>query len=897
MAAANWTNAQILAQLDSGAKWTGATITYAFPTSTTGLTGSTESTGFSALNAAQQEKATLALSLWDDLIAPDMALTTSSTSNIEFGNSTAGVSYAQAYYPTAGTVWFNKGYSDLQTPVVGRHGFLTFVHEIGHSLGLDHMGEYNGSGDWTPSSFQDSTVLSVMSYFGPNWGGGASNGEGLVQWADWVGSNGVLYSPQTPMLNDIMAIQAMYGVETTTRTGDSTYGFHSTLGSVSGGLYDFTQNLQPIMCLFDSAGNDTLDLSGWSTSSSISLVPGTFCSGNYMTNNISIAYTCVIENAVGGAGADSVIGNAYNNRLDGGAGNDILTGGMGDDTIIGGADSDTAVYAGAFENFNISYDQGSGAFTIASAAEGTDTVTGVEYFTFNGVAKTAAELMSGGVPRSAVSISANVASVTEGNSGTKPFTFTVSLNAAAGTQQSVHYAVTGSGTTATNSDDFSGAIQGDVVFAIGETSKTITVLVAGDTVTEQNETFTVTLSNATNGLYVAASSAAGTILNDDVAAPVPVYNVINGNSWDDNIVGTSGNDKISGLNGYDKIDGGAGDDIITGGAGNDTIGGGAGIDTAVYSGAFSSFQIIYNATTKAFTISNSAEGKDTVSGVEYFSFNGVAKSAADLIPGGGVQTSAVRIAATSTSVAEGNTGTSAHSFTVTLDTASQTSQTLHYAVAGSGTNQANSSDFSSQLQGDLTFAAGETSKIIQVLIAGDTSAEQNEIFSVTLSNASSGLNLVTASATGTIINDDNITVVTPPPVVSTYNIINGNSWDDFITGTAGDDTILGFAGYDTLNGGSGNDIVNGGLGNDRLTGGSGADKFAFTDTAFGKDTIYDFVDGVDKLGFTANIADDMSDLIIVGNGTSSVTVYHGTDSISIKGLAPILLTADDFLFT
>ncbi len=893
MAAANWTNAQILAQLDSGVKWTGATITYAFPTSTSVMYGSTELAGFSALNAAQQVKATLALSLWDDLIAPDMLQVTTSGSNIEFGNSTTGVQYAHAYFPTAGTIWFSKNYSDLQTPVVGRHGFLTYVHEIGHSLGLDHMGDYNGSGDWTPSSYQDSTVLSVMSYFGPNWGTGASNGEGLVQWADWVGSNGVLYSPQTPMLNDIMAIQAMYGVETTTRTGDSTYGFNSTLGTVSAGLYDFTQNLQPIMSLFDSAGNDTLDLSGWSTSSSISLVPGTFCSGNYMTNNISIAYTCVIENAVGGAGADAVVGNAYNNRLDGGAGNDTLTGGLGDDTIIGGADNDTAVYTGAFEDFGIGYDQGSGAFTIASAAEGTDTVTGVEYFTFNGVAKTATELMSGGVPRSAVSIAANVPSVTEGNSGTTAITFTVSLDVASETQQTIHYAVAGSGTVAANSADFSGALQGDVVFEIGETSKTITVLVAGDTVVEQNETFAVTLSNASGGLIVTTASATGTILNDDIAL---VFNIINGNSWSNYLTGTSGNDSISGFAGNDTLNGGVGNDILNGGAGSDTISGGAGSDTAVYAGTFASSQIAYNASTGAFTISNLVDGKDTVSGVEYFSFNGVTKSAAELMPGGGAVTSAVRIAASTTSIAEGNAGTTVQSFTVTLDTASQTTQTLHYTVAGSGSVQADALDFSGLTQGDLTFAAGETTKTIQVLIAGDTTVEQNETFAVTLTNASAGLTLVTASATGAIINDDTTTVVVPP-TTTVFNIINGTSWDNNIVGTSGNDSIFGFAGYDTLNGGYGNDILNGGTGNDTLTGGGGADVFHFSDTTFGRDKITDFVDGTDKLGFTANIADNISDFTIVGNGTSLVTVYLGVDTISIKGIAPITLTADDFLFS
>jgi Peptidase M10 serralysin C terminal/RTX calcium-binding nonapeptide repeat (4 copies) len=564
MPATNWTDAQVLAQLNSGLKWTGATITYRFPTAIAGLTASSGETGtFTAFNAAQQVKAIVAIGLWDDLIAPSLVQTaaTNTASNIEFGNSKTGVSFAQAYYPTAGTVWFNTTYADLQTPVIGKHGFLTMVHELGHAFGLNHMGNYNGAGAATPSSYQDSTVLSIMSYFGPSWGAGAANGEGLVAWADWIGADGVLYSPQTPMLNDIMAIQAMYGADTTTRTGNTTYGFNSTVGAASGGIYDFTSNLHAILCLYDAGGVDTLDLSGWSTSCSISLVPGTFSSGNSMTNNISISSTTVIENAVGGAGDDVIVGNAYDNTLNGGGGADTITGGMGNDTIIGGAGTDTAVYSGAFSSYTVSYNAATQTFTISNAADGTDTVTGVENFVFNGVTKTAASMIPANI---AVSVAATTASANEGNSGTTAFTFTVTLASAATSAQSATYTVAGNGTNAATAADFSSALTGTVSFAVGEISKTITVLVAGDTVFEQNETFGVILSAPTSGLVLGTAAATATILNDDVPA-------ITGTASSETLTGTTIAEIINGLAGDDIIRGNGGGDIIDGGDGNDTI--------------------------------------------------------------------------------------------------------------------------------------------------------------------------------------------------------------------------------------------------------------------------------------------------------------------------------------
>ncbi|MDC7717522.1 DUF4347 domain-containing protein, partial [Vogesella sp. DC21W] len=107
------------------------------------------------------------------------------------------------------------------------------------------------------------------------------------------------------------------------------------------------------------------------------------------------------------------------------------------------------------------------------------------------------------------------ASVTEGNSGTSTLSFTVSLSAASGKTVSVNYA--SSNGTATAGVDYTAA-SGTLTFAPGETSKTITLNVTGDTTQESNETVNVTLTSPSNGTLTDAS-AVGTILDDENANP------------------------------------------------------------------------------------------------------------------------------------------------------------------------------------------------------------------------------------------------------------------------------------------------------------------------------------------------------------------------------------------
>jgi uncharacterized protein len=110
------------------------------------------------------------------------------------------------------------------------------------------------------------------------------------------------------------------------------------------------------------------------------------------------------------------------------------------------------------------------------------------------------------------------AAVTEGNSGTTQISFTVTrANGTTGAVAATWTLSFGTGATAADAGDFAAAqaLTGTVSFAEGETSKTIVLDVAGDAAIEETETFTVTLSQPTNGATLADATATGTITNDD----------------------------------------------------------------------------------------------------------------------------------------------------------------------------------------------------------------------------------------------------------------------------------------------------------------------------------------------------------------------------------------------
>ena len=152
-----------------------------------------------------------------------------------------------------------------------------------------------------------------------------------------------------------------------------------------------------------------------------------------------------------------------------------------------------------------------------------------------------------------LAIASTTETQTEGNSATKPFTFTVTRSGNTTGTNTVDWTVAGTGTNPANAIDFSGTLpSGTLTFAANETSKVITVNINSDITQESNETFTVTLSNASNGANMTTTTATATIQNDDFI----------GNSSNNTLTGTAGNDYINGGAGRDTLTGGVGSDIF-----------------------------------------------------------------------------------------------------------------------------------------------------------------------------------------------------------------------------------------------------------------------------------------------------------------------------------------------
>lgn len=217
----------------------------------------------------------------------------------------------------------------------GGYSYATFIHELGHGLGLAHPHDGGPNEDevfpWVVSPFYDyglydlnQGIWTTMSY-NDGWTGAMSSSNAY----GWQA---------TPMALDIAAIQLIYGANMNYATGNNTYTL--PISNKSGTYWS---------CIWDAGGNDTIAASTSTSACTINLNEATLVdenAGGFVSrvSNIyggfTIANGAIIENAIGGKAADTLIGNAYNNTLTGNQGNDILDGGVGNDILIGGTGAD-----------------------------------------------------------------------------------------------------------------------------------------------------------------------------------------------------------------------------------------------------------------------------------------------------------------------------------------------------------------------------------------------------------------------------------------------------------------------------------------------------------------------------------------------------------------------------
>jgi hypothetical protein len=121
----------------------------------------------------------------------------------------------------------------------------------------------------------------------------------------------------------------------------------------------------------------------------------------------------------------------------------------------------------------------------------------------------------------------------------------------------------------------------------------------------------------------------------------------------------------------------------------------------------------------------------------------------------GAPVTALTIGATSANKNEGNIATTPFTFTLTRGGNISGTTTVSYAVSGDGVSAANAADFGGTFpRGSVSFASGQTIKTVTINVTGDGTVEPNETFSITLSNPTGGAHITTATAQGTILNDD-----------------------------------------------------------------------------------------------------------------------------------------------
>ncbi len=176
-----------------------------------------------ALTQEGQQLATWALEAWANVTGINFQLVSHTDAQITFDDNEPG---AFAFHSVSDDGYIVSAHVNVSTEGLYRYGtgidsysFQTYLHEIGHALGLGHPGPYNGDfPDFLTEtvSFYESWQTTVMSY---------------IDQSKNIFTPGSYAHVVTPMIADIMAIHTLYGKPSDVNAGNTTYGYNSNTGS------------------------------------------------------------------------------------------------------------------------------------------------------------------------------------------------------------------------------------------------------------------------------------------------------------------------------------------------------------------------------------------------------------------------------------------------------------------------------------------------------------------------------------------------------------------------------------------------------------------------------------------------------------------------------------------
>ena len=186
--------------------------------------GGTLTANITALTPEGQQLARWALESWSNVTGINFQLVTNADAHITFDDDEPNafsyhVSISDDGYIMSAQVNVSTDWLYQYGTGIDSYNFKTYIHEIGHALGLGHPGPYNGDfPDFLTEtvSFYDSWQTTVMSYI--------DQSKNVFTPASYA-------HPVTPMIADIMAIHTLYGTPDSVNSGNTRYGYKPNTGT------------------------------------------------------------------------------------------------------------------------------------------------------------------------------------------------------------------------------------------------------------------------------------------------------------------------------------------------------------------------------------------------------------------------------------------------------------------------------------------------------------------------------------------------------------------------------------------------------------------------------------------------------------------------------------------